>query len=172
MGIDFHHKANRNSYTAREADQTWVNFVRELIPSKQIDKAADIGCGGGIYSKGLVRLGAAEVTGVDYSEAILSGAKDHCKEFPQIRFVQGEAEDTGLHSHQYDLVLERALIHHIKDLDSPFNEAYRLLKTDGTFLIQDRTPEDCLLEGTPTHIRFFRPFSNTCGERNQQASQK
>lgn len=59
-----------------------------------------------------------------------------------------------------DLILERALIHHFEELQPCFTEAYRLLRPGGVLLIQDRTPEDCLLSGSPEHIRgyFFSCF--------------
>ncbi|MGE7625328.1 hypothetical protein ACQKMD_20680 [Viridibacillus sp. NPDC096237] len=58
------------------------------------------------------------------------------------------------------MILERAVIHHINDLNICFKEAFHMLKPGGIFLIQDRTPEDCLLEGNSTHIRgyFFSKY--------------
>ena len=57
-------------------------------------------------------------------------------------------------------MLERALIHHIGDLHACFKEAYRVLEKNGVFIVQDRTPEDCLIEGDNSHIRgyFFELF--------------
>lgn len=125
-----------------------------------ISYALDIGCGGGIYSKALSEMGAASVTGVDFSEEILKGARENCREYQNISFKQGDALHTGLESNTYNLLLERALIHHVDDLQKCFNEAYRLLKDEGIYIVQDRTPEDCLLEGNDSHIRgyFFELF--------------
>lgn len=49
MGIDFHNKGNQTSYTTRHADNSWMETLKELVPITSISKAADIGCGGGIY---------------------------------------------------------------------------------------------------------------------------
>ncbi|GEM_PF-5744472 len=55
-----------------------------------------------------------------------------------------------------DVVIQkRALIHHIDDLNVCFKEGYRVLKNKGVYIIQDRTPEDCLLEGNHSHIRGY-----------------
>jgi ubiquinone/menaquinone biosynthesis C-methylase UbiE len=154
MPIDFHNKNNRSSYTTRLADQSWrevIQDITELIGKKVLD----IGCGGGIYSKALVEMGAAKVTGVDFSEEMLKGAADYCQECDQINFVTGTAFDTKLPSEQYDVILERALIHHIKELNPNFEEVYRLLQKGGTFIVQDRTVEDCLLAGSHSHIRGY-----------------
>ncbi|MGG1574605.1 hypothetical protein [Fictibacillus sp. NRS-1165] len=47
------------------------------------------------------------------------------------------------------------MIHHLNGLEGCTAEAFRLLKPGGTFIVQDRTPEDCLLPGTDTHIRVY-----------------
>lgn len=105
-------------------------------------------------------MGVPSVTGVDFSKEILKGARDNCSEYQSISFKLGDALNTGLESNSYDLLLERALIHHINDLQKCFEEAYRVLKDDGVYIIQDRTPEDCLLKGSDNHIRgyFFEQF--------------
>lgn len=160
MGINFHHNENRNAYTTREADISWRQTMRDLVQFENISNALDVGCGGGIYSKALADMGVASVTGVDFSEAILEGARENCKEYKNITFKYGNALDTGLDSNSFNLLLERALIHHIEDLHSCFKEAYRILETNGIYIVQDRTPEDCLFEGNNGHIRgyFFELF--------------
>lgn len=75
-------------------------------------------------------------------------------------FLHGDAYCSNLPAQELDIVLERALIHHLNDLNTCFKEAFRLLKKGGTFIIQDRTPGDCLLPGDAHHIRgyFFEKF--------------
>ncbi|MBD8026216.1 methyltransferase domain-containing protein [Ureibacillus sp. Re31] len=160
MGIDFHEKKNRNSYTTRKANQSWIQTVKELVPINNTTHAVDIGCGGGIYCKALADMGVATVTGVDFSEVMIEGAIINCDNYPNISFHKGNAFETGLKGNYYDLLLERALIHHIEDLQSCFKEAYRVLKKGGYLIIQDRTPADCLLPGDEQHIRgyFFELF--------------
>lgn len=160
MGIDFHNEQNRNTYSTRIADDSWVKAIKDLAQFDNISKALDIGCGGGIYSKALSDMGVPYVTGIDFSEEILKGARENCKEYTNISFKQGDALHTGLESNDYNLLLERALIHHINDLQKCFEEAYRLLKDKGIYIVQDRTPEDCLLKGNDSHIRgyFFELF--------------
>lgn len=160
MGIDFHNKDNQTTYTTRQADHSWMEAMKELVPIKNTSKAADIGCGGGIYSKALADMGVASVIGVDFSQAMLVGAKENCKDYHPITFKQGNALATGLDNASFQLVLERALIHHIQDLKACFQEAYRILEDKGVYIIQDRTPEDCLLKGDDYHIRgyFFERF--------------
>ena len=160
MGMDFHSHSNRSTYTTRNADNSWVEAIKSLVHMEDISKAVDIGCGGGIYSKALSDMGASSVTAVDFSKAMLEGAKEHCKEYKNILFKHGHALETGLESNEFNLLLERALIHHLKDLPACFEEAYRILKHDGIYIIQDRTPKDILVKGSNRHIRgyFFECF--------------
>lgn len=155
MGIDFHSKKNRITYTTRNADNSWIEAMKDLVPIEKVSNALDIGCGGGIYSKALSEMGVNSVTGVDFSESILEGARENCKEYKNISFKHGSAFEINLGSNSYDLLLERALIHHIEDLRACFKEAFRLLSDNGFYIIQDRTPEDCLLEGDDSHIRGY-----------------
>ncbi|MEY9978975.1 class I SAM-dependent methyltransferase [Lysinibacillus sp. RC79] len=160
MGIDFHNKDNQTTYTTRQADHSWMEAMKVLVPITNTSKAADIGCGGGIYSKALADMGVLSVVGVDFSQTMLVGAKENCKDYHNITFKQGNALATGLDNDSLQLVLERALIHHIQDLKACFQEAYRILEDKGVYIIQDRTPEDCLLKGDDYHIRgyFFERF--------------
>lgn len=163
MPINFHDEQNRSSYATRKANKSWYSKISEHIEVQE-KKAVDIGCGGGIYTIALLQLGASHITAVDYSNEMLRSAKENCamNGYTNVTFTKGNALQTTLEDEQFDLVLQRALIHHIQRHDLPkcFQEAYRLLKEGGTLIVQDRTPEDCLLEGSPEHVRgyFFEAF--------------
>lgn len=154
MPIDFHDEQNRMTYTTRTADASWVALLKENVDVTG-KMAVDIGCGGGIYTKALSMMGAAHVTGVDFSQEMLEGAAGNCKELDQVAFSKGDAYRTNLPDHGFDLVLERALIHHLTDLHAAFKEASRLLRRNGIFVVQDRTPQDCLLPGDANHLRGY-----------------
>lgn len=159
MTIDFHAPANRFSYAGREVQPDWAVLVRSLV-DPAAKRVADIGCGGGLYSAAWADLGAAEVTGVDFSAEMVRTATEANRGRPNIVFKQGDALATGLPSESADIVFERALIHHLADYGACFREAARLLAGGGRAIIQDRTPEDVALPGSPGHIRgyFFECF--------------
>jgi len=120
-------------------------------------QVADIGCGGGIYAKALFEMGAEHITCIDPSEVMLSDARSKLKAYHNVAFVQGDALHTGTQDQQFHIVLEHALIHHLQaeELRDCFAEALRILKPGSTLIVQDRTPEDCLLPGSNTHIRGY-----------------
>ncbi|WP_233254215.1 class I SAM-dependent methyltransferase [Salipaludibacillus keqinensis] len=158
--IDFHDPNNRKSYTNREVDGRWLDTLQRLVGNKFVNDAVDIGCGGGIYTKALKKIGIGHVTGIDNSVSMLSEAKEFCKEEESVNFQLGSAYKTGLADNRFDLVLQRALIHHLDDLNMAFLETYRILRKDGILIVQDRTPDDCFIEGSHTHLRgyFFTLF--------------
>jgi ubiquinone/menaquinone biosynthesis C-methylase UbiE len=159
LPIDFHSEQNRYAYTSRIADRSWIDMVNRFTTVRGA-RVADIGCGGGIYTRKIAEMNAAEVVGVDYSAQMLEAAQETCSGFSQVSFVRGDAGGTSLDEGHFDLVIERALTHHISDLHSCFAEAARILRPGGMLLIQDRTPEDCLLPGSAEHIRgtFFEMY--------------
>ncbi|MGC0422139.1 class I SAM-dependent methyltransferase [Embleya sp. AB8] len=159
MPIDFHSEANRLTYARRSAGADWADTMRELARPAGA-RVVDIGCGGGVYTTAWLELGAASAVGVDFSAAILSGARERAGDRAGLAFRQGDARATGLPDDVADIVFERALIHHLDDLAGCFREARRLLAPGGTLLVQDRTPADVARPGTPTHLRgwFFERF--------------
>ncbi|WP_282941573.1 class I SAM-dependent methyltransferase [Paenibacillus sp. RC67] len=155
MTMNFHDRNNRSMYTGRSADSSWEQLMNKEVKIKGI-RAADIGCGGGIYTEALAKLGAVSVVGIDFSSAMLEGAAASVSR-QEVRFHQGNALETGLEDREVELILERALIHHLTsdELTAAFNEAYRILKPEGVLVVQDRTPEDCLLKGSREHLRGY-----------------
>ncbi|SFJ80630.1 class I SAM-dependent methyltransferase [Thermoflavimicrobium dichotomicum] len=117
MPIDFHSKDNRFTYSTRRADSSWMSAIRNIVDIKG-KNVLDVGCGGGIYCKAFAEMGAEHVTGIDFSKEMIKSAEENCKDYPQITFVEGDALATNLLGSQYDVILERALIHHLTDLES------------------------------------------------------
>ncbi|MGN7468836.1 class I SAM-dependent methyltransferase [Brevibacillus sp. SAFN-007a] len=154
MNMDFHAKENADSYTGRVADDTWAHTMLSVVDPRD-KRVVDIGCGSGIYSKAWAKLGAASVTGVDFSQVMLAAAQKQCTDEPRISFVQGDALETGLPDSCADVVFARALLHHLPDVRGFFSEVTRLLAPGGICLIQDRTIDDCAVPASPTHLRGY-----------------
>jgi len=69
-----------------------VNYINQHSPVAGL-KVADIGCGGGLVSEGMARLGA-KVTGIDMGEAAISVAKLHLLESQlDVEYIQTTAEE-------------------------------------------------------------------------------
>lgn len=159
MPINFHDEQNRQTYATRNANESWKSLINDMVNVSN-KRIADIGCGGGIYTKALIEMGAFHVIGVDFSDEMLKGAANNCNSIQNVTFLRGDAYQSNLPANEIDIILERALIHHLNDLNACFKEAFRILNNGGTFIVQDRTPKDCLLHGDENHIRgyFFEKF--------------
>ncbi|GCE04902.1 class I SAM-dependent methyltransferase [Dictyobacter aurantiacus] len=154
--INFHAEEIRNTYATRQATGTWKTLINHIV-EVQGRTVADIGCGGGIYAKALADMGAAHITCIDSSDVMISDAQSALKAHNNISYVKSDAGQIPVEAQQFDIVLERALIHHLKreELNVNFAEALRILRPGGILIVQDRTPEDCLLAGSQTNIRGY-----------------
>lgn len=157
--MDFQDPINRKSYSERSIDPEWQNTLSTLIDVSGLS-VVDIGCGGGLYSNVLAELGAGRVIGLDSSAEMVRTAIENNRFPERLEFRVGDALAIPLENQSADFILERAVIHHLTALERCFEEAYRVLRANGSFLIQDRTPEDCLAAGSQDHIRgyFFECF--------------
>ncbi len=159
MPINFHDANNKYTYAQRNAHISWREMIKNItdIQNKRI---IDIGCGGGIYTKELALMGAKSVVGLDFSKEILQAAKENCSGFSNISFIHGDAHSTPYPNDTFDIVISRAVIHHLQDIPTFLREASRILKKNGVLIVQDRTIEDCTIPGSPEHIRgyFFSIF--------------
>lgn len=154
--INFHSEQLRGSYATRQATGTWKTLIGNIVDLNR-RHVADIGCGGGIYTKAMLEMDAGHVTCIDSSDIMLSDARSKLKAHSNVAFLQGDALHSGAQDQQFHIVLERALIHHLQteELKDCFTEALRILKPGSTLIVQDRTPEDCLLPGSQTNIRGY-----------------
>jgi len=94
----------------------------------------DIGCGGGILSEPLARLGA-EMVGVDPSEANISGAQQHAAQSElTIDYRCTTAEDLVEHREQFDLVLAMEVVEHVTDVPLFIASCASLVKPGGLMI--------------------------------------
>ncbi len=141
--MQFGSPATARTYSDRAVDASWNDWAAEnLMPAGK--DVVDIGCGGGIYSFGFAALGARSVIGIDKAQRFIEEATRNVSPADTITFRSGDAEDTQLPAASADIVFERAVIHHLTELQMASNaaEAKRLLRDGGLFAVQDRTIED------------------------------
>ena len=93
-------------------------------------KILDIGCGGGLISEPMARLGA-EVTGIDASEKNINIAKMHSKESKlEINSINTSPENFE-EFEKYDVILNLEIVEHVSDVKLYIQSCQKLLKKNG-----------------------------------------
>ena len=149
-----------------------LDFIRQRIDLAR-RKVLDVGCGGGILSEALARVGA-RVTGIDLGLAALEAAQAHQRlsgitvNYRQIA-VEALADEQP---EAYDAVVCMELLEHVPDPAAVVTACARLTRPGGDlfFATLNRTPLAYLLAiimaekvlrivpvGTHHYARFIRP---------------
>lgn len=105
--------------------------------------ALDLGCGGGLVSAPLARLGAA-VTGVDAGAEAIGAARAYAQSAGlEIDFKVDTAEDLAASGVHFDLVTALEVIEHVADVNSFLKAAQTLVKPGGLIVLStiNRTPK-------------------------------
>ena len=90
----------------------------------------DIGCGGGLISEPMARLGA-NVTGIDASEKNIIVAKLHSKKNGlQINYINTSPENL-MDIQKFDIVLNLEIVEHVNNVNLYIKSCYKLLKKNG-----------------------------------------
>jgi len=93
-------------------------------------KIIDIGCGGGLISEPMTRLGA-KVTGIDASEKNINIAKMHSKESGlRINYLNTSPEKLE-DFETYDVILNLEIVEHVDNVDLYIKSCQKLLKKKG-----------------------------------------
>ncbi len=99
------------------------NFLKDL-------KILDIGCGGGLISEPLARLGG-EITGIDASEKNIKVAKLHSKKSNlNINYLNRSPEQLKS-SEKFDIILNLEVVEHVENVDLYIKSCGDLLKKNG-----------------------------------------
>ncbi len=132
----------------------------------------DIGCGGGLISEPMARLGAT-VTGVDASPTNISVASLHAKNAGvNVAYRATTAEQLAIEGKQFDVVLALEIIEHVSDVNLFYDAISALVKPGGVLILStlNRTAKSYALgiigaehvlrwlpKGTHTWSKFIKP---------------
>ena len=128
------HKFNpiRIKYIKESVIENFKLQNNEKLPLKGID-LLDVGCGGGLLSEPMCRLGAT-VTGIDASEKNIEIAKIHArKNNLDINYICTSPEK--IQKEKFDVILNMEIVEHVENVDLFLNSSSNLLKKDGLMFV-------------------------------------
>ena len=147
----------------------WIDGLAALAGKRVLD----VGCGGGILSEAMARLGAT-VTGIDLSDKPLKVAKLHLLESGlAVDYQLASAEEFSVQNREeFDVVTCMELLEHVPDPASTVAACAALTKPGGRLFFStiNRNPKSYLFavigaeyllkmlpKGTHDYARFIRP---------------
>ena len=121
-----------------------IKYIKECLINKyQIKnknkplnklKVLDIGCGGGLLSEPISRLGA-DVTGIDASANNIKIAKMHLKKSRlKIKYFNGSPENFKF-KNKFDVVLNMEIVEHVDNIELFVKQSSSFLKKNGVMFI-------------------------------------
>ncbi len=128
------HKFNpiRISYIKENIIETF-KLVNKETPLKNI-KILDVGCGGGLLSEPMCRLGAT-VTGIDASDKNIKIAKLHSKKNNlKINYYCSSPEKFKVKD-KFDVILNMEIVEHVEDVNFFLKSCANLLKKNGIMFV-------------------------------------
>jgi len=97
-------------------------------------KILDIGCGGGLLSEPMCRLGAS-VVGIDASKKNIEVAKFHAKKNKlKIDYLVASPEKLKTNL-KFDVILNMEIVEHVEDINFFIKESSKLLRKNGVMFI-------------------------------------
>ena len=97
-------------------------------------KILDIGCGGGLISEPMTRLGA-DVTGIDASEKNIQVASIHAKKNNlKINYLTASPEQIKKYE-EFDVILNLEVVEHVDNLNLYLEACSKLLKKNGIMFV-------------------------------------
>jgi 2-polyprenyl-6-hydroxyphenyl methylase/3-demethylubiquinone-9 3-methyltransferase len=118
-------------------DRLCAKFSRDTKVAGSLSglSVLDIGCGGGLVSEPLARLGA-NVTGIDPGEEAIAAAKAHAEAGGlDIRYEVATAEQLVARGDSYDAVLLLEVVEHVPDVPAFLKVVAPLVKPDGLAIL-------------------------------------
>ena len=121
-----------------------IQYIKENIignfklknKKKPLDKIniLDIGCGGGLLSEPMTRLGA-NITGIDASSKNINIAKHHAKKNNlKINYICSSPEKLKIKK-KFDVILNMEIVEHVDDINFFINSSSKLLKKNGLMFV-------------------------------------
>jgi 2-polyprenyl-6-hydroxyphenyl methylase/3-demethylubiquinone-9 3-methyltransferase len=118
-------------------DHAATNFGRDPRAAKPLQglRVLDIGCGGGLLSEPMARMGA-EVVGADPSEKNIGIASTHAKSSGvEVDYRPVTAEQLAAEGETFDIILNMEVVEHVSDVDFFLSTCAGMVRPGGLMFV-------------------------------------
>ena len=133
--------------------------IFDYLKNKKYNKLLDVGCGTGLLIDMLSKECNKEFVGLDLSPEMIKEAKK--KKIKNAKFVEGRSDELPFENNTFDIVTCSQSFHHYPETDKPLQEALRVLKPGGLYIISDTGVEPFKKFGVKVDDFIYRTFSNS-----------
>ncbi len=133
--------------------------IRKYLSDKSYSKLLDIGSGTGYLIDMLSKERDAEFIGLDLSPEMIKQAES--KNIKNAKFVEGRSDNLPFENDSFDIVTCSQSFHHYPETDKPMQEAKRVLKPGGLYILSDTGCGPFKMLGVKVDSFIYRHFSNT-----------
>ncbi|MCL6524173.1 MAG: methyltransferase domain-containing protein [Thermoflavifilum sp.] len=118
----------------RVADIKRLLFIRQALEQLPLySRVLDVGCGNGVISRYLGRLGF-QVLGIDVSEKAIEQARK-LNVWSHVQFEVMDAEKLSVEAHQFDAIICSEVLEHLHHPDILLKHLKKLLKDNGKLIV-------------------------------------
>ena len=113
-----------------------INYIKEVLNKRKLNKTKilDIGCGGGLISEGVSKLGA-NVTGIDFIKENIKVARIHAKKNNlNINYIVKDFENEKITS-KFDTIIIFEVLEHLNEWETFLKKIRLNLKENGILII-------------------------------------
>ena len=111
------------------------NWIFSNYDIREGMRVLELGCGTGSMWKGhedVIRF-CSELVISDYSEAMVSKARETIGYHPNVTYKQTDIMDIPFENDSFDAVIANMMLYHVPDISRGLNEVRRVLKPSGSF---------------------------------------
>jgi demethylmenaquinone methyltransferase / 2-methoxy-6-polyprenyl-1,4-benzoquinol methylase len=121
-------------------DVAWRRLAARTALGGSPGRAIDVATGTGDLALELLKAGATEVVGIDFSEPMIESARTKAADSSQVRFMVGDALSLPFRDGEFDACTVSFGLRNMQDYQSAINEMTRVLGPGGRFVCLELTP--------------------------------